>query len=97
MINSELWKLGQLKAGDKVKFVPVSYHQAKLLNEKYHAQLEALDTQEVSFNESFYPELATLKNAVLDTLKVKTVRRTWCIDQRVTTICWWNMVSWCWI
>ena len=69
VINSELWKLGQLKAGDKVKFVPVSYHQAKLLNEKYHAQLEALDTQEVSFNESFYPELATLKNAVLDTLK----------------------------
>ena len=54
VINSELWKLGQLKAGDKVKFVPVSYHQAKLLNEKYHAQLEALDTQEVSFNESFY-------------------------------------------
>ena len=33
VINSELWKLGQLKAGDKVKFVPVSYHQAKLLNE----------------------------------------------------------------
>ncbi|WP_312088405.1 urea carboxylase [Acinetobacter variabilis] len=71
VINSELWKLGQLKAGDKVKFVPVSYYQAKLLNEKYHAQLEALDTQEVSFNESFYPELATLKNAVLDTLKGK--------------------------
>ncbi|MCL6245263.1 MULTISPECIES: urea carboxylase [Acinetobacter] len=71
VINSELWKLGQLKAGDKVRFVPVSYHQAKLLNEKYHAQLEASDTQTVAFNESFYPELATLKNAVLDTLKGK--------------------------
>ena len=71
VIHSELWKLGQLKAGDKVKFVPVSYHQAKLLNEKYHAQLEASDTQTVAFNESFYPELATLKNAVLDTLKGK--------------------------
>ncbi|MQW93359.1 urea carboxylase [Acinetobacter sp. dk771] len=69
VINSELWKLGQLKAGDKVKFVPVSYHQAKLLNEKYHAQLEAHDTQNVAFDESFYPELSTLKNAVLDTLK----------------------------
>src|SRR5690606_25361027 len=68
-INSELWKLGQLKAGDKVKFVPVSYHQAKLLNEKYYVQLEAYDTQAVTFNESFYPELSTLKNAVLDTLK----------------------------
>ncbi|KAB0628828.1 urea carboxylase [Acinetobacter gandensis] len=71
VINSELWKLGQLKAGDKVKFVPVSYHQAKLLNEKYHAQLEASDTQAVAFDESFYPELSTLKNAVLDTLKGK--------------------------
>ena len=68
VINSELWKLGQLKAGDKVKFVPVSYHQAKLLNEKYHAQLEATDTQAATFDESFYPELSTLNNAVLDTL-----------------------------
>ncbi|WP_180155742.1 urea carboxylase [Acinetobacter sp. YH12045] len=69
VINSELWKLGQLKAGDKVRFIPVSYHQAKLLNEKYHAQLEAFDTQAVDFEESFYPELSTLKNAVLDTLQ----------------------------
>ncbi|NNG75807.1 urea carboxylase [Acinetobacter sp. ANC 4277] len=71
VINSELWKLGQLKAGDKVKFVPVSYHQAKLLNEKYHAMLEATDTAQVAFDESFYPEISTLKNAVLDTLKGK--------------------------
>ena len=69
VINSELWKLGQLKAGDKVKFVPVSYQQAKLLNEKYYALLEATDTQAVAFDESFYPEPSTLKNAVLDTLK----------------------------
>ena len=69
VINSELWKLGQLKAGDKVKFVPVSYHQAKLLNEKYHAQLNAQDTQAVTFDESFYPEISTLKSAILDTLK----------------------------
>ncbi|WP_180170066.1 urea carboxylase [Acinetobacter sp. YH12027] len=69
VINSELWKLGQLKAGDKVRFIPVSYHQAKLLNEKYHTQLEVSDTQAVAFDQSFYPELSTLKNAVLDTLK----------------------------
>ncbi|RZJ21259.1 MAG: urea carboxylase [Acinetobacter sp.] len=68
VINSELWKLGQLKAGDKVKFVPVSYHQAKLLNEKYHAQLTAQDTQAVTFDEAFYPEISTLKSAILDTL-----------------------------
>ncbi len=69
VINSELWKLGQLKAGDKVKFVPVSYTQAKVLNEKYHAQLVSTDTQIVTFDESFYPEISTLKTAILDTLK----------------------------
>ncbi|MDM1246330.1 urea carboxylase [Acinetobacter sp. R933-2] len=69
VIHSELWKLGQLKAGDKVKFVPVSYAQAKVLNEKYHAQMKALDSLEATFDEPFYPELATLKNAILDTLK----------------------------
>lgn len=74
MINSELWKLGQLKAGDKVKFVPVSYTQAKVLNEKYHAQLVSTDTQIVTFDESFYPEISTLKTAILDTLKARTVR-----------------------
>jgi urea carboxylase len=31
--------------------------------------LEATDTAQVAFDESFYPELSTLKNAVLDTLK----------------------------
>lgn len=69
VINSELWKLGQLKAGDTVKFVPVSYHQAKQLNEKYHAMLEAADTTDVQFDKSFYPEMNTLQSAVLDTLK----------------------------
>ena len=62
-------EVGQLKAGDKVKFVPVSYTQAKVLNEKYHAQLVSTDTQIVTFDESFYPEISTLKTAILDTLK----------------------------
>ncbi|MFC2994732.1 urea carboxylase [Acinetobacter sichuanensis] len=69
IIHSELWKVGQLKAGDQVRFVPVSYAQAKVLNEKYHAQMTALDSLEATFDEPFYPELATLKNAILDTLK----------------------------
>lgn len=93
VINSELWKLGQLKAGDKVKFVPVSYHQAKLLNEKYHAQLSTNDTENVTFDESFYPEISTLKSAILDTLKAM-VRLMWCIVLPATTICWWNMANW---
>jgi urea carboxylase len=42
VIHSELWKIGQLKAGDKVKFVPVSYAQAKALDQKYHQSLPRL-------------------------------------------------------
>ena len=33
VISADLWKLGQLKAGDKVKFVPVSQDQAVALRE----------------------------------------------------------------
>lgn len=69
VIHSELWKLGQLKAGDKVKFIPVSYSQAKTLNEKYHAMLGAADCSNVKFDEAFTAETSTLENAVLDTLK----------------------------
>ncbi|BCU64841.1 urea carboxylase [Acinetobacter bouvetii DSM 14964 = CIP 107468] len=69
VIHSELWKLGQLKAGDKVKFIPVSYSQAKILNEKYHAMLGAADCSNVKFDEAFTAETSTLENAVLDTLK----------------------------
>jgi urea carboxylase len=69
VIHSELWKLGQLKAGDKVKFIPVSYSQAKTLNEKYHAMLDAVDCSSVKFDEAFTAETSTLENAVLNTLK----------------------------
>lgn len=69
VIHSELWKLGQLKAGDKVKFIPVSYSQAKTLNEKYHAMLDAADCSSVKFDEAFTAETSTLESAVLDTLK----------------------------
>ena len=53
VIHSELWKIGQLKAGDKVKFIPVSYAQAKALDHTYHQSLIASDTDEVNFNPVF--------------------------------------------
>ncbi|MBB5321718.1 urea carboxylase [Marinobacter oulmenensis] len=40
VISADLWKLGQLKAGDKIRFVPVSQLQAVALRE---AQEEAID------------------------------------------------------
>ena len=67
VIHSELWKIGQLKAGDKVKFIPVSYAQAKVLDHTYHQSLIASDTDEVNFNPVFHAENDTLENAVLAT------------------------------
>lgn len=67
VIHSELWKIGQLKAGDKVKFIPVSYAQAKSLNQTYHQSLIASDTDAVNFNPVFHAENDTLENAVLAT------------------------------
>lgn len=67
VIHSELWKIGQLKAGDKVKFIPVSYAQAKALDHTYHQSLIASYTDEVNFNPVFHAENDTLENAVLAT------------------------------
>lgn len=68
VINSELWKLGQLKAGDKVRFIPVSYAQAQQLEQRYQSALQDETISQVNFSPVFKAESVTLKNAVLATL-----------------------------
>ncbi|MDO8415664.1 MAG: urea carboxylase [Agitococcus sp.] len=41
VVAAELWKLGQLRAGDKIRFVPLNYQQALALEQ---AQLQTLAT-----------------------------------------------------
>lgn len=69
VIHSELWKLGQLKAGDKVQFIPVSYQQAQQLEQRYQAALQSKNTAQVNFSAAIHAEPITLKNAVLATLQ----------------------------
>lgn len=48
VISADLWKLGQLKAGDKVQFVPVSQDQAVALRtaqDQAVAQMTAVETE----------------------------------------------------
>ncbi|WP_173910203.1 urea carboxylase [Acinetobacter sp. Marseille-Q1618] len=71
IVSSELWKVGQLKAGDKVKFIPVSYQQAQQLNQAYSTALKADVTDTVDFSPSFSAEQDTLNDAVLANLKGK--------------------------
>ncbi|MCI3880108.1 urea carboxylase [Acinetobacter higginsii] len=68
VINSELWKLGQLKAGDKVRFIPVSYAQAQQLEQRYQSALQNETASQINFEPIFKAEPVTLKNAVLATL-----------------------------
>ncbi|MFV8819783.1 urea carboxylase [Haliea sp. E17] len=42
VIQADLWKLGQLKAGDRLRFVPVSLAAARALERAQQAQVEAL-------------------------------------------------------
>ncbi|WP_372972928.1 urea carboxylase [Marinobacter sp.] len=44
VISADLWKLGQLKAGDKVQFVPVSQDQAVALREALDESIATLTT-----------------------------------------------------
>ena len=74
IVNSELWKIGQLKAGDKVKFVPISYQQAQSLNHDYTHALKQENTNYVNFSASFNAEMDTLEDAVLAILAGDDVR-----------------------
>ncbi len=46
VISADLWKLGQLHAGDKVRFVPVSIEQAVALEAAQQRQLDVLIPEE---------------------------------------------------
>lgn len=45
VVRAERWKLGQLKAGDKVRFVPISLASARRLEERQTTQLATLAPQ----------------------------------------------------
>ncbi|MBF9000381.1 urea carboxylase [Vibrio nitrifigilis] len=45
IIKADLWKMGQLKAGDKVHFIPVSLEQAEQAERQQNAQIDALQWQ----------------------------------------------------
>ena len=51
--KAELWKMGQLKPGDKIQFYPVSYEQAEQLEKQQRKAINGLQT-----NEEFVPASA---------------------------------------
>ncbi len=70
VVSSELWKLGQLKPGDKVQFVPIDYTQAQQLARHYQQIMQSADMATVQFNADFYAQPDTLKTAILAYLEM---------------------------
>ena len=60
VIKADLWKLGQLKAGDKVRFTPVSLEDAESLERAEPAELSDLKGHESEWKR-FLPESAIVK------------------------------------
>ncbi len=65
VIHADLWKLGQLRAGDKIQFVPVSVEDAVLLESAQHQRVSALEfvTHDCSQAELTSPIIETLDAA----------------------------------
>ena len=67
VITADLWKLGQLRAGDKVRFVPVSIDDAVQLEQQQGQQLQSLEMISQSL-ETIVPDTPVL--ATLDAAEV---------------------------
>ncbi|MGN0915753.1 MAG: urea carboxylase [Succinivibrio sp.] len=65
IIRADLWKMGQLKAGDKVKFIPVSLDDAKALETAQLASIKDLKSVTASWSRSTY-ETAVIKTLSSD-------------------------------
>ena len=70
IVAGERWKMGQLKAGDRVQFVPISYDQAAQLHQRYDDMLRADHCHLVDYSLPIHTENATLQTAILDTLPI---------------------------
>lgn len=62
VVQADLWKLGQLRAGDKIRFVPITIESAVKLEEARHWSLRTLDPAQVRIR------LAHPKSTVLHTI-----------------------------
>lgn len=49
VISADLWKLGQLRAGDKIRFVPISLEDAVSAEQVQQAQIESLTVSEKNY------------------------------------------------
>lgn len=62
VIQADLWKLGQLKAGDKVRFIPVAIDAAVKAHQDFKQNLQALQYQALPFTQ-YLPDTPIIKTS----------------------------------
>lgn len=67
VITADLWKLGQLRAGDKIRFISVSLEQAVALEAATRKQIHALEPFPIAVQE------CSPKNPIVDSLSAQEV------------------------
>jgi urea carboxylase len=75
VVSAELWKLGQLRPGDRVRFVPLSSERAAELELAQNAALRTLSTQRVKPTQSGSPTGAVLHERPEEPGRVRVVYR----------------------
>ena len=74
VIQADLWKLGQLKAGDKIRFTPVSHDTAVTLRNQQLQQINTLEYKASEVSE-YLPESPVLNTIDTDTHPTGVVYR----------------------
>lgn len=66
VISADLWKLGQLRAGDKIRFIAVSIDDAVAIEKSQNASLNNLDAAEINWSPitPYTPIVAQLSKAI---------------------------------
>ncbi len=76
VVKAELWKLGQLRPGDKVRFIPISQAQTDALEQHQTLAIQAISSGQLtagvlaSFVQPLQAELDTLHSAILQQYQV---------------------------
>ncbi len=91
VITADLWKLGQLRAGDRVRFVPVSLEQAVALEAAQKQTIETLAPQACNWQPGHRRALSWHAS-----MPKPSATRSSAGPLGITS-CWWNTVPWNWI
>lgn len=73
VIHADLWKLGQLRSGDKIQFIPVSLETAAALESVQNKAVEALDIPLINSTQISSAEISSSDIGMVDKLTTESL------------------------